>query len=139
MTLTETVVASLVFSLTATASVHVLNLVSVSVLDLERRQQRLDQLEAGLVASESLLRSESRQAAPVGDCQQAAGRLLAILQSSSPKPGLSRDLSLTASGEMLQLTLAVAGLGQARHRTYHPAAFGLCPSLSAQEVARAPS
>ncbi len=139
MTLTETVVASLVFSLTAAASVHLLNLVSVSVLDLERRQQRLDQLEAGLVASESLLRSESRQMAPVGDCSQAAARLLAILQSSSPKSGWSRDLSLTASGEMLQLRLAVAGLAQTRQRIYHPAAFGLCPALSTQEVARGPS
>ena len=139
MTLTETVMASLVFSLTAAASVHVLNLVSASVVNLERRQQRLDQLEAALVASEGLLRSESRQAAAIGDCQQAAGYLLSILQSSSPKPGLSRDLSLTPSGEMLQLRLAVSGLGQTRQRLYHPAAFGLCPPLSAQEVASGPS
>ena len=139
MTLSETVMASLVFSLTAAASVHVLDLVSMSVLELEKRQQRSDQLEAGLVSFEGLLRSESHQAVPLEDCSQAAGRLLLVLQSTLPAQGLHRDLSLEPSGEALQLTLTVDGLGQTRHRTYHPAAYGLCPAPSPVEVARATS
>ena len=139
MTLSETVMASLVFSLTAAASVHVLDLVSMSVLELEKRQQRADQLEAGLVTFEGLLRSESHQAAPMADCGQAAGRLLLVLQSTLPPQGLRRDLSLEPSGEALQLTLAVDGLRQTRQRTYHPAAFGLCPAPAPVEVARATS
>ena len=139
MTLTETMMASLVFSLTAAASLRILSLVSVSLVELEKRQQRIDQLEAGLVAFESQLRSEIHQAAPIGDCYQAASRLLLVLQSSMPLPGLHQDLALLSSGEALQLRLAVDGLNQTRQRLYYPAALGLCPAPSAQEVARATS
>ncbi len=139
MTLSETVMASLVFSLTAAASVHVLDLVSMSVLELEKRQQRADQLEAGLVAFEGLLRSASHQAAPMGDCSQAAGQLLLVLQATLPAPGLHRDLSLEPSGQALQLQLRVDGLSQPRQRRYLPAALGLCPVSSPAEVARATS
>lgn len=139
MTLTETVMASLVFSLTATASLHLLDLVSLSVLELEKRQQRLDQLEAGLVAFEAQVRSESHQTPPMGDCSQAANQLLLVLQSRLPAPGLRRDLSLDTSGEGLQLRLAVDGLSQSRQRSYRAAAFGLCPAPTSVEVAHAAS
>ena len=139
MTLTETVMASLVFSLTAAASLQILSLVSGSLLVLEKRQQRIDQLEAGMVTFESQLRREIQQATPIGDCQQAASRLLLVLQPSLPLSGLHQELTLLSSGEALQLRLAVAGLSQTRQRLYYPAAFGLCPAPSAVEVARASS
>ncbi len=139
MTLTETVMASLVFSLTAASSLHLLELVSKSVMELEKRQQRSDQLEAGLVAFEGLLRSESHQSTPMGDCSEAAGRLLLVLQSRLPVQGLRPELSLVPSGDALQLRLAIEGLSQTRQRTYHPAAFGLCPAPASVEVARATS
>jgi hypothetical protein len=139
MSLIETVMASLVFSLTAAASLHLLDLVSSSELALQKRQQQVDQLEAGLVAFESQLRSSVRQAVPTGDCNRAAGMLLLALQASAPSPGLRRDLTVVAAGEVLQLRLAVDGLGQIRQRDYHPAALGLCPTSPAQEVANASS
>lgn len=139
MTLTETVMASLVFGLTAAASLQILGLVSGSLLMLEKRQQRIDQLEAGLVTFESQLRSEIQQATPIGDCHQAASRLLLVLQPSMPMTGLHQELTLLSSGEAVQLRLAVDGLSQTRQRIYYPAAFGLCPAPAAEEVARASS
>jgi len=139
MSLIETVMASLVFSLSAAASLHLLDLVSSSELALQKRQQQVDQLEAGLVAFESQLRSAIRLAVPTGDCNRAAGQLLLALQASEPSPGLRRDLTVVAAGEVLQLRLVVDGLGQTRQRDYHPGAFGLCPTSPAQEVANASS
>ncbi|MCX5947616.1 MAG: hypothetical protein NTY67_05340 [Cyanobacteria bacterium] len=137
MTLIETVMASLVFSLSAAASLHLLELASVSVLAQEQHQQRSDQLESELVAFEGRLRQQLRQMAPMADCQLVAGRWLLALQSPAPGRGLRQELSLSASGEALQLRLAVAGLSQTRQRAYHPAAFGLCPTPTSQEVSRA--
>lgn len=135
MTLKETVTASLVFSLAAAASLQLLDRVSASVLELERRQQRSDLLEAEMVAFESVLRSEVRQTTPMATCELAAGRWLLVLQATTPAaPELRKELSLVPSGDALQLRLAVEGLTQTRQRIYHPAAFGLCPPPSSPEV-----
>jgi hypothetical protein len=134
MSLAEVIVAAAVF-LGACSGAAQMGASSAEAMTQQRQQaQQLEQIEAQFVAVAPLLRAARSEAPePGGDCAAAAQWMQAALEAALPplEPGLNRQLSLSASGEQLQLTVAAGGKLQ-RQRLYSPAAFGLCGAPAAE-------
>jgi hypothetical protein len=136
MTIAELLTGSVVFSLSAGASLQLWALASAATVRQEQLQLRLDQADAVLVAAEVALRRLAA-AAPVGGaeaCGVIADRLQQELEAVPAAPGLVRQLQRPGDGDRVLLSLAVDGTAEPRQRMFLPAALGLCGGSVAEEV-----
>ncbi len=81
MTLVETVMASLVLMIGAAAAAQLWSQGFGITRDVAQREERLQRLEALLLASEGVARDLAASQAPLGNCQLAAGQFLSRLQA----------------------------------------------------------
>lgn len=130
MSLTEVIVAATVF-LGACSGAAQMGAASAQAMTQQRQQaQQLEQIEAQLLAAAPVIRAalaEAPQPLGSGTCAAAAEWMQIQLEAGLPAAGsgLGRQLSLSASGEQVQLTVQGAG-DLRRQRLFSPAAFGLC-------------
>ena len=141
MSLLEVIVASSVF-LGACSGAAQIGAASAQAITQQRQQsQQLEQIEAQLLAVAPVMqaaRAEAPQGLVGSDCGAVAAWMQDRLAADLPPAGagLERQLSLSAAGDAVQLTLAVPG-GPQRQRLFSPAAFGLCGN-AAEEAGDAP-
>ncbi len=135
MTLAELLTGSVVFSLSAGASLQLWALAGAAAVRQEQLQLRLDQADAVLVGAEVALRRLAA-ASPVGGaepCGLIADRLVQELAAVPAAPGLARQLQRPGDGDRVLLSLAVEGTAEPRRRVFLPAALGLCGGSAAAE------
>jgi hypothetical protein len=107
VSLIEVLMAALVFSLSAGSSLRIWSLISMGVMQEERRQVLADRLDGELAGLEAMLR----------------------LLSARPRAvGVQRRLTRLPADDGLVLELAIEGLPLRRQRLLLPAALGLCQS-----------
>jgi hypothetical protein len=126
--LIEVLMATLLFSVSAGSSLQIWSLISVGMVQEERRQVLADRLESELAALEATLRLQSRQALQPPPCGNAATSVQALLSSRPSAEGVQRRLTLLPANDGLVLELAIEGLPVRRQRLLLPAALGLCQS-----------
>jgi hypothetical protein len=123
MSLLEVVTGMVLFVMAAGSSLQLWALASAAAQEQDRRQQRLEQLEAAVLRAE---RSPSSLAPSHGDCAAAAQRLMNTLAAQPLAAGLERRLARSPAGDGVVLSLTAAGDPEPRQRLYMPAALGLC-------------
>lgn len=128
MNLIEVLLAALLFSLSAGSSLRIWGLISMGVMQEERRQLLADRLDGELAALEASLRLQSRQALPPPPCGNTASSLQSLLSARPSPEGVQRRLTLLPADDGLLLELAIEGLPLRRQRLVLPAALGLCQS-----------
>lgn len=132
MNLTEVIVAASVF-LGACSGAAQMSAASAAAISQSRlRAAALEQIEVQFLAAAPVIHSGL---GPSTDCAAAARAMLQQLEASLPplKPGLQRQLSLSASSEQVLLRFNT-GSGVQRARLLAPAAFGLCGGPAPQEA-----
>jgi hypothetical protein len=141
MSIAELLTGSVVFSLSAGASLQLWALASAATLQQERLQQRMDQADAALISADVALRRFAAAAsvgggagARGGDCGEVADRLAQELAAMPAAPGLERQLQRPGAGDRVLLSLVVEGLTVPRQRLLVPAALGLCGTPTAAEA-----
>jgi hypothetical protein len=134
MNLPEVIVAASVFLGACSGAAH-MGAATAGAMTQQRQQvQQLEQIEAQFLAAAPVIHAaQAAEPAASGDCAAAAQWLQAQLEAGLPPAGagLGRQLSLSESGEQVQLVLTAAG-GLQRQRLYSPVAFGLCGSAVAE-------
>lgn len=137
MNLFEVLLAALLFALSAGSSLRIWGLISMGVMQEERRQLLADRLDGDLAALEAHLRLQSRQALPPRPCGNAATSVQAMLSSLPSAEGVQRRLTLLPEEDGLLLELSIEGLPLRRQRLVLPVAMGLCqspPAALAQQI-----
>ncbi len=137
MNLMEVLSAALLFSLSAGSSLQIWSLISIGVMQEERRQQLADRLDGDLAALEASLRLHSRQMLQPPPCGSSAASLRTLLSSHPSSAGVQRQLTLLPTQDGLLVELAIEGLPVRRQRLVLPAALGLCQPLPAAPAAMA--
>lgn len=137
MNLVEVVLAGVLFTVSAGSSLQIWSLVSLGVVQEERRQQLADRLEEELVGQEALLRLQGRRMLPAPTCGASAAALQALLAARTPGAGVQRQLRLLPQEDGLLVELTAEGLPLRRQRLYLPAALGLCVPAAAVTGAEA--
>lgn len=130
MSLSEVLMAALLFSLSAGSSLRIWSQIAVGVMQEERRQQLADRLDGELAALEASLRLQSLQRLPPPPCGNSAASLRTLLSSRPSSEGVERQLSLLPAQDGLLLELAIDGLPVRRQRLVLPAALGLCQTAA---------
>lgn len=126
MTITETVMAVCLFLGALGGSLQVWALTAALAVAEEARQERREQVEEELVASEARLRIHTRRLEASADCAAQGQAMREALAARPPAAGLQRRL-VSLEGGLVQITLAAEGLGEPpRQRLWSAAAFGLC-------------
>lgn len=137
MSLIEVLIAALLFSLSASASLQIWSQLCQGVIQEERHQQLADRLDTELAALDASLRLQGRQLLQPPPCGNTGAALHSQLSARPLGAGIQRQLSISAGGsgptgdEALLLELAVDGLPIRRQRLYVPAALGLCSAPAA--------
>jgi hypothetical protein len=126
--LTEVLLAALLFSLSAGSSLRIWSLITVGVMQEERRQLLADRLDGELASLEASLRLHSRQSLQPPPCGNAATSLQTLLSSRPSGEGVQRRVTVLHADDGLLLELAIEGLPVRRQRLVLPAALGLCQS-----------
>ena len=129
MNLVEVVVAATVFLGACAGSAQMGAASTAAVHQVSQRQVALEQIEAQLLTGQALL----QQVDWVGlNCTEAARAMQQQLNAGMPSApsGLVRQVSLSADGHQVVLSVATAATGESqpilRQRWLSPAAYGLC-------------
>lgn len=138
MTISESLVAACLFLGSMAGALQLWGVAASSALAEEARQERRQQVEAELMASEPRLRGHGQRLSPQSDCAIQA-RLLAEALAAHPLPeGLRRQVSVREEG-LVAVAVQAEGLAEAaRQRLWSPAAFGLCGSAAPSPPELAP-
>lgn len=135
MNLAEVLMAAMLLAMSAGSSLRIWSLISVSVIQEERRQQLADRLDGELAALEASLRLQNRQGSSPPPCGNSAAALQMQLNSRPSAAGVQRQLKLLPAEDGLLLELAIDGLPFRRQRLVLPAAMGLCRSVPTTRAA----
>ncbi|MEB3259023.1 MAG: hypothetical protein VKP63_00155 [Cyanobacteriota bacterium] len=122
MTLLEAVMASLLLMLGSSAAARLWSHGLQTTATVGQREERLDRLEALLLASEGLARNLAH-ADPPGDCQVAIARLRQGLQALDPE-GMATLSHPPSPPGTVHLRWEADGLR--RERIFSPSVWGLC-------------
>lgn len=123
MTLVETVMASLVLMIGASAAAELWSQGLRITKDLTQREERLQHLDALLLASEGVARDLAASQAPLGNCQLAAGQFLSRVRALPTSAEASLSEHPSAPGTV-HLRWEVGGLR--RERLLSVSALQLC-------------
>lgn len=138
MNLIEVLMAALLFSLSAGSSLRIWSLISMAVMQEERRQLLADRLDSELAALEASLRLQSRQTLQPPPCGNTASVLQTRLSSRPSTEGVLRRLTVLPAEDGLLLELSIQDLPVRRQRLVLPVALGLCQSTSATPTVPGP-
>ena len=126
MTISEALVSACLFLAAFAGSLQVWGLTAALAVAEEKRQERREQVEAELVASEARLRVHTRRMEASSDCPAQALALREALALQPAAAGLERRLA-SLEGGLVEITVVAEGLGEPpRQRLWSAAAFGLC-------------
>jgi hypothetical protein len=123
MTLLETVMASLVLMLGTSAAAQMWCHGLRTSVNAGQREERLDRLEALLLASEGMVRHVADRGEPEGDCQVAIAQLLPRLRALDPERTATLSQPPSPAGT-LHLRWDADGLR--RERLFSTTALRLC-------------
>jgi type II secretory pathway component PulJ len=123
MTLLEAVMASLLLMLGSSAAARLWSHGLQTTATLGQREERLDRLEALLLASEGLARDLAVKMDQQGDCQVAITRLRQGLQALAPE-GMATLSHPPSPPGTVHLRWESDGLR--RERVFSPSVWGLC-------------
>lgn len=127
MNLVETLLATVVFTASAAASLQLWGLAAVATARHDRLQDLVDRADAELMAVDLRLRRQARAEAAPLDCVAAAEQLVALALPASTDDAVSRQVALGGEGNaQVVVTVLVQELDQPRRRLYSPAAMNLC-------------
>lgn len=123
MTLLDVVLASLVLLLGTSAASQLWIQGLRSSRELAQREERLQKLEALLLASEGMARDQAARLGPASDCQAAVDQLLPRLRALPPAREATLSQPPSPPGTV-HLRWEAEGLR--RERLFSPTALGLC-------------
>ncbi|MEY3735926.1 MAG: hypothetical protein RLZZ624_985 [Cyanobacteriota bacterium] len=142
MSLTEVIVASLVWSLTAVGVLQLWVASGRAHAEAQSDQQALQAIDADLLRLGARLQAQrAAQQPPSSDCGAATAALAQALagQPLASLPGLSRQLDLAPTSLWVIYRFSQGERLQERRRWLVPEALGLCQSPAAGLQASAPS
>lgn len=126
MTISESLVAGCLFLGAMAGSLQLWGVAASTAAVEEVRQERREQVEAELMASEARLRRHGQGLPPHVACDSQAPVLAAALADEPLPDGLRREVSIQ-EGDLVAVTVEAEGLAEsARRRLWSPAAYGLC-------------
>jgi hypothetical protein len=129
MSLTEAIVASLVWTLTAVGVLQIWVASGRAYADAQSDQQALAAIDADLLRLGARLQAHrSAQQPPINDCSAATAALAEALadQPLAPLPGLNRRLDLAPASLWVIYSFSQGERLQERRRWLAPEALGLC-------------
>jgi hypothetical protein len=138
MNLIETLLATVVVTMSAAASLQLWGLAAVATAKHDRLQGLMDQVDAELMAVDLRLRQEARAVASPQDCEDAAQHLLHLALAMPAGGDVLRQVE--QGGEAHQQVVVTVGaeeLDQPRRRLYSPAALNLCGGVVEAEEEQA--
>lgn len=140
MNLTEAMVATLVWGLTAVGVLQIWGASGHALADAQKRQQALEAIDADLLRfGASLQRQRSESSGPAADCGAVVERWSAVLaaQPLAQLPGLSRRSWRDGDTLWVGYTYSQGSRQDERRRLLAPEAFGLCSAQAAASSALA--
>ena len=128
MTISESLVAACLVLGAMAGSLQVWGVTATTAVAEEGRQERREQVEAELMASEARLRSYGEALPPLSDCGLQAQALAVALAAHPLRQGLRRQVSIREDG-LVGVAVEAEGLAAStRRRLWSVAALGLCGS-----------
>lgn len=130
----ETLLATVVVSMAAAASLQLWGLAAVATAKHDRLQDLMDAVDAELMAVDLRLRQEARAVAIPQDCADAAQQLIQLAIAMPTGSGVLRQVE--QGGETHQQVVVTVGaeeLDPPRRRLYSPAALNLCGGVVESE------
>lgn len=133
MTLTEVMVSTAVWMLTAVGVLQIWVAGGSALSGAQDRQQALEAIDADLLRARARVQSLRLQPSGLSaECSAVAPALLQVLQVQPLRslPGLTRQLRREGNDLWLSYTYARGDRRDVRQRLLSPEAFGLCASPS---------
>ena len=145
MTLTEAMVATVIWGLTATGVLQIWVASGRALALAQNRQQALEAIDADLLRVHARLQRQRLQSSEAAaDCRAMAAAMALDLQAQplAARPGLSRRLWQDGDGLWVGYSYSQGQNQDERQRLLSPEAFGLCTtpsSLSSSSSTLSPS
>jgi len=133
MTLTEVMVSTLVWGLTAMGVLQIWAASGTALASAQRREQALEAIDADLLHTRARWHRHRAVGATPIDCTTLAASLALELEAQPLQvmPGLSRRIALEGDELWLAYTYSQGQIHDERRRLLSPEALGLCSAADA--------